>query len=145
MADLPPLASLEQLAGRLGYAPDGAEATRAAARLADASELIRDEAGVTWVNDAGVLVDVPRRIVSICIDVALRAVTNPEGLTQRQIADSNKSYDRAGLQGGAIVYLTDAEAKAVRRAARGSTLKSVSLVSPWSGWSGDSTESLIGS
>ncbi|MEU8264920.1 hypothetical protein AB0C02_30440 [Micromonospora sp. NPDC048999] len=138
--DLPPLAPLAALAGRLGYTPEGAEATRAENRLADASALIRDEAGKTWAV-GGQLVDVPHRVAGICVDVALRAFTNPEALSQRSIGDSNKSYDRAGLDGGAIVYLTDAEAKAVRKAAGGNGFRSVTVVSPWSG----DGESLLGS
>lgn len=143
MADLPPLATLEQLAVRLGYLPEGTEADRANGLLVDASELIRDEADVTWVNDQGALVDVPRRVVTICVDVAHRAFVNPEGLNQRSIGDSSKSYDRAGREGGEAVYLTKTEAKAVRKAAAAGTFRAVTLVSPWAG--DDATDSLLGS
>jgi hypothetical protein len=146
VADLPPLASPAQLAVRLGYTdgefPTEAEADRAEACLVDASELIRDEAGKDWVDAGGELEDVPRRVESICLAAAKRAFENSEALTQRSIGDSAKSYDRSGREGGEAVYLTDAEAEAVRRAASKSSFTSVTMVSPWSG---DSTESVLGS
>lgn len=142
MADLPPLASVEQLADRLGHTPEGAEADRAAALLIDASELIRDVAGEDWVDDANELEDVPRRVEKICLAVAYRAFVNPEALSQRSVGDSAKSFDRTRREGGEAVYLTEQEKRAVRKAAGGSTFTSVTMVSPWSG---DSTESLLGS
>lgn len=133
MADLPPLASVEDLEVRLGYPLEGAEAGRAESVLVAASELIRDVAGKDWVDDDGELLGVPRRVVQICIDVAYRAFVNPEALTQRSIGDSSKSWDRTGREGGEAVYLTQREEHAVRRAAQGRTFWSVTLVSPWSG------------
>jgi hypothetical protein len=148
MADLPPLASAAQLAVRLGYAdgefPTEAETDRAEALLIDASELIRDEADENWVNGAETALEgVPRRVEKICLAVAYRAFVNPEALTQKSIGDSNKSYDRARVHGGEAVYLTEAEAKAVRKAAGSSSFVSVTMVSPWSG--DDTSESLLGS
>lgn len=141
MSELAPLAPLERLAGRLGYTPEGAEAIRAADLLADASDLILDEAGAAGAEWGDTLA-VPRRVAAICVDVAYRAFVNPEALGQRSIGDSSKSYDRAGLQGGEALYLTDEERKAVKRACGGSGLRAVTLVSPYSG---DAPESLLGS
>ncbi|MEU5950331.1 hypothetical protein ABZ793_32975 [Micromonospora sp. NPDC047465] len=133
MDELPPLATVEQLGKlRIGYVPTDAEAERAAGLLTAASDLIRDTADVTWVDDAGQLVGVPRRVFNICLDVAYRAFDNPQALSQRQIGDSSKAYDRTGREGGEAVYLTKAEEKAVRRAAAGSGFVSVTMVSPWS-------------
>ncbi|MDG4769005.1 hypothetical protein [Solwaraspora sp. WMMD792] len=148
MADLPPLASVTQLATKIGYPdaayPTQAEEDRALALLQEASELIRDAAEKDWVNDAGTaLVDVPRRVEKICLAVAYRAFDNPKALVQKTIADLNQSYDRARVHGGDAVYLTDAEKKSVRRAAAASSFRSVTLVSPYSG--DDTTESLLGS
>ncbi|GGK89203.1 hypothetical protein [Mangrovihabitans endophyticus] len=134
MADRPTLASDAQLYAKIGYTPAGDEATRATGCLVDASELIRDEAGKTWLNEAGDEVeDVPPRVQRICVAAAYRAFANPEGLSQRSIADSSKSYDRTGREGGEDVYLTDREIRAVRRAAGGSSFAAVTVVSPWSG------------
>jgi hypothetical protein len=133
---LPPLASLDRLGRKLGYTPVDAEADRAADILDAASELIRDTAGKTWVvEDTGALENVPRRVASICVEVAYRAFANPEALSQRSIGDSSKSYDRAKREGGEAVYLTKAEEEAIRKAAgsTGSSLTSVTLVSPYSG------------
>lgn len=142
MADLPPLASPEQLADRLGYTPDGDEAVRAEALLVDASELIRDEAEEDWVDANDELKDVPRRVEKVCLAVAYRAFTNPEALTQRSIGDSSKAYDRTRREGGEAVYLTEVEKDAIHKAAAKSSFTAVTMVSPWSG---TSTESLLGS
>lgn len=142
MADRPPLASADKLGKKLGYTPAGAEGDRAASLLAEASELIRDVAGKTWLNDAGTaVVDVPPRVENICVAAAFRSFGNPEGLTQRSIGDGSKSYDRTGREGGEDVYLTEAEEKSVRKAAAGSSFASVTMVSPYSG---DCAESLLG-
>lgn len=138
MADLPPLATAQPLGIRLGY-PDGefptaAEAARALALLVEASELIRDEAGMDWLNvDQTAVENVPPRVEKICLAAAFRAFDNPGALNQRQIGDSSKGYDRAGVPGGEAVYLTDSERRAVKRAAGGSTFTAVTMVSPYSG------------
>jgi len=131
--DRPPLASLERLGKKIGYTPTEGEADRAESLLAEASELIRDVAGKTWL-DVGetAVVDVPHRVQNICVAAAYRAFTNPEGLTQRSLGDSSKSYDRTGREGGEDVYLTDDEQRSVRKAAAGSSFASVTLVSPYS-------------
>lgn len=107
--DLPPLAPFSKLVRKLGYAPEGPERDRAEHLLDEASELIRDKAGKTWTDDDGVLSEVPRRIALICVAVAFRAFGNPEGLTQRSIGDSSKSFDRSKREGGEDIYLTKAE------------------------------------
>jgi hypothetical protein len=129
---LPPLASFEQLCRKLGYTPSDSERDRAEHLLDEASELIRDVAGQTWTDDDGALDGVPRRVGLICVAAAYRAFTNPEGLTQRSIGDSSKSYDRNGVDGGEDVYLTPAEEKTIRGAAGMSSLTVVTLVSPYS-------------
>ena len=147
MAELPPLASVAKLAVRLGYGeagfPTQAETDRAQQLLIEASELIRDEAEKDWVTgDPPQLSGVPARVESICLAAAARAFDNPDGLTQRSIGDSNKSWDRAGREGGEVVYLTDREKRSIRKAAGGSTFTAVTVVSPYSG---DGIESLLGS
>jgi hypothetical protein len=133
MADRPTLITPAQMFARLPYTPTGSEADRAEAILVDASELIRDEAGVTWLNDDETAVeDVPHRVQGICRDVALRAYLNSEGLSQKSIGDLSKSYDRAGREGGEVVYLTDREAAAVRKAAGGTGgFVAATMVSPY--------------
>jgi hypothetical protein len=129
--DLPPLASFAVLVRKLGYTPEDDEKVRAENDLADASELIRDTASKDWVDDNGVLSDVPRRVAQICIAVAYRAFTNPDALTQRTIGDSSRSYDRAKREGGEAIYLTDAEKKAIEKAAGASGMVQVTMTSPY--------------
>lgn len=129
--DLPPLAPLSALVRKLGYTPEDEEADRAEHILSEASDLIRDTGGVDWVDDNGVLSGVPRRVAQICVAVAYRAFTNPEALSQRTIGDSSKSFDRAKREGGEAVYLTEAEEKAVQKAAGTSGMVSVTLISPY--------------
>lgn len=137
---LPPLASRDRLARKLGYLdgtfPSTEESVRADDMLNDASELIRDIANKTWANaETGALEAIPRRVVSICLASAARGFGNPEALTQRSIGDSLKSFDRSGLDGGEAIYLTEEEKKAIIRAAAGtaSSMNVVTLVSPYNG------------
>lgn len=132
--ELPPLVSFERLVAKIGYEPLETERDRAEELLDQASELVRDAAGKTWADEGtGFVSGVPRRVRSIVVDVAYRAFTNPEGLSQRSIGDSSKSWDRAGREGGQIVYLTDDERRACRAAGGTSSLRVVTLVSPYSG------------
>jgi hypothetical protein len=131
--EVPPLASLGLLARKLGYTPEESEGDRAEHLLDEASEMIRDAAGKTWlVEGTNALDDVPRRVARICVAVAYRAFMNPEGLTQRSIGDSAKSYDRTSREGGEDIYLTEDEERAIKKAAGGSTFRAVTLVSPYS-------------
>jgi hypothetical protein len=131
--EMPPLASFDLLVRKIGYTPEETEADRAEGLLDDASELIRDVAGKTWVSaTTGALEEVPRRVARICVEAAFRAFENPYGLSQRTIGDSSKAYDRAGREGGEAVYLTGAEEDSIRKAAGGSSFVSVTLTSPYS-------------
>lgn len=131
--EVPPLASLSLFARKLGYTPEETEADRAGHLLDEASELIREVAEKTWlVAGTNALDEVPRRVARICVAVAYRAFMNPEGLTQRSLGDSSKSYDRTAREGGEDIYLTADEERAVRKAAGGSTFVAVTLVSPYS-------------
>lgn len=134
MADRPPLADLAALVKKIGYTPSGAEATRATDVLCEASELIRDEADLTWLNaDESAVVDVPPRIERICIAVAYRGFDNARALLQKTMGDASQTWDRTGVGGGEGVYLTDAEKRAVVKAAGGTGFTAVTMVSPYSG------------
>lgn len=132
--ELPPLVDFSRLVAKIGYEPQETERDRAEELLDEASELVRDVAGKTWADSAtGVVSDVPRRVRAIVIDATYRAFTNPEGLSQRSVGDSSKSFDRSGREGGEIVYLTDDEERAIRKAAGSSSMVVATLVSPYSG------------
>lgn len=106
---LPPLATLDDLEVRAGQQDDAA---RAEAVLADASALIRGEAGKTWVDSLNVP-NPPDQIVTLVLKVAKRALDNPEGLTSETYPEY--AWRKDGAEDG--VYLTDKECKIVRRCA----------------------------
>lgn len=133
--EVPPIASFALLARKLGAGVDDfdeAERDRGEYLLDEASELIRDVAGKTWLTTANALDAVPRRIARICVAAAARAFENPHALSQRTTGDRSTSFDRSGREGGEVVYLTDAEEADVRRYGTRSTFHSVTLVSPYS-------------
>lgn len=135
LADRPTLATIGKLIEKIGYEPTPAsEMTRATDCLVEASELIRDEAGITWLNAGGTAVEnVPPRVERICIAAAFRGFDNSKALSQRSLGDSSQSWDRVGVEGGAGVYLTPSERRAVVKAAAGSVLSTITLVTPYSG------------
>lgn len=139
----PPLGSFERLSRKIGYTPADAERDRAEHLLDEASELIRDVAGKTWLDADGALESVPFRVALVCVAAAYRAFENPQALTQRSIGDSSKSFDRTGLGGGEDVYLTPDEIRTVRAAAGASTLTVVTMVSPYSGEDWTDTEEIV--
>jgi hypothetical protein len=123
------------LARKLGALPDDfdeVERTRGEYLLDEASEVIRDLAGKTWLTTTNALDSVPRAVARVCVAAAARAFENPHGLVQRSIGDSSKSYDRSKREGGEIVYLTDSEERTVLKAAGVSTFVAVTLTSPYS-------------
>jgi hypothetical protein len=142
--EVPPLGSFAMLARKLGAAADDFDETerdRAEYLLDEASELIRDIAGKTWlVTGTNALDAVPRRIARICVASAARAFDNPHALSQRTTGDRTTSYDRSGLQGGEAVYLTEQEEIDVRRFGTRSSFRSVTLVSPYSADNSDLDE-----
>lgn len=107
---LPPLTTLSELEVRTGTQD---EAARAEAVLIDASNLVRDEAGKTWVDDAGAVSGVPDMIVTLVLKVSKRALDNPTGLTAETYPEY--AWRKDGAEDG--VYLTDKECKIVRRLA----------------------------
>lgn len=121
MATLPSLADLEAFGVRMGQdflddqeppAPTDPDGLRAQAALDDASALIRLTAGEDWVDEDGNLEAVPPAIETICLSVAQRGYTNPQGAVQATVGDASVTW-RTG-EGGAI-YLTNAELRAIRK------------------------------
>lgn len=99
------------------------DVARAEAVLDDASALVLDEGDPEWTAQ-----DIPARARQIVIAVALRAWRNPDALTQSTVGDVSVSYGRSTGKGA--VYLTDAEQKAVRRAAQRS-FKTATFADPY--------------
>lgn len=110
---LPPLVPLEDVEARLGRVFDLDEQERPLAVLADASALVRAEAGRTWVGeDTNVVIGVPDAIQAVVLRVAIRAIEHPEGFVSESGGDY--TYTRRGVEDG--VYLTDREERIIRRA-----------------------------
>ena len=108
-----PLADVPDLEARPGREFSDEETTRAAALLDDASALVRDVAGKTWIDpETGERLPVPGSIRWVVLRAAERAVRNPEGFSAESAGDY--SYQRTGVQPG--IHLTENEEKVIRRA-----------------------------
>lgn len=99
---LPPLALVPDLEARL-VAPitDPHQRERAESLLADASALVRWEAGRDWVDDVGQLTTVPDIAFMITLQAALRAFYNPAQVSSQQLGAASVRYGD--------VWLTSAE------------------------------------
>jgi hypothetical protein len=109
------LASVQDVETRLGrtFPTESPELGRVAALLDDASALVRDVAGTTWINPTtGDPVEVPGTIRYVVLRAVERAIRNPDGFSAE--SDGDYSYQRTGVEPG--VYLTPGEEKAIRRA-----------------------------
>lgn len=108
-----PLAGVPDLEARLGRELSEDETGRATALLDDASALVRDVAGKTWIDpETDELLPVPGSIRWVVLRAAERAIRNPEGYIQESAGDY--SYQRRGAEPG--VYLTAGEERAIRKA-----------------------------
>lgn len=108
-----PLADVPDLEARLGRVFTGDEIGRVNAVLDDASALVRDEAGRTWIDpDTDSLTAVPGSVRAVVLRAAERAMRNPQGFSAESAGDY--SYQRTNVEPG--VYLTDAERAIVRKA-----------------------------
>lgn len=109
---LPSLASLRELERRLGGSiTDASERDRASALLSDASTLVRHEAGRTWVDADGNLIDVPDIVVTIVLASAKRAWFNPSEATSVQLGATSVRYGD--------VWLSNVERERIKAAVRG--------------------------
>lgn len=107
------LASVLDIEARLGRTFVDDELGRVVALLEDASALVRDEAGRTWIDPTtGALTGVPGSIRAVVLRMVERAVRNPQGFSSESAGDY--SYQRNNVDQG--VYLTDAERAIIRRA-----------------------------
>ncbi len=112
MTALPPLATIEALEARLGRgALVEPQRAQAVAALADASGIVRDVTGRTWIDDLGEVV-APAIVVTITLKAALREVRNPEG----NVADTAGPFSRRLADDQAKgVYLLEDERTALAK------------------------------
>jgi len=122
VADLTPPASyatVEDLERRLGGDPlNETGQARGEALLRDASTIIRTVAGRPFTDP------IPDVVQTVCLNMAVRAWHNPEGIRQETTGSYNVTY--AATQGG--VTITDEERRLIRIAAgHGAALDSIQL------------------
>lgn len=113
---LPPLATVADLETRLGVPVGslaGADLARAGAALDDASALIRDEAGKSWVDEDGATVTAPEAVRTVARRSALREYRNPDGFSGENVGPYSYQLGREASS----AYLTAGEVAIVRRAA----------------------------
>lgn len=109
------LATVGDLEARLGRTFADAELARVVSVLEDVSALVRDEAGVDWVDAVtGQLTAVPAAIRAVVLRAAERSIRNPGGFSSE--STDGYSYQRVGVQDG--VHLTDADIRLIRRATK---------------------------
>lgn len=112
---LPPLAKVADLEARMNreFTEAGDEAAAEAA-LDEASEIVREESGNTWVSptDSSVIT-APRIVKIIVLRVAERKLRNPDGLSSETAGDY--SYQRNGVGADGGLYLTPWEIKVLNR------------------------------
>lgn len=107
----PALATLTDLEDLLGCVDDETAAT---ARLAQASEIVRAYAGMTWLNaDETAVVDVPGAIPGVVAAMVERATRNPSGTVQETAGPFSRSF---GSSAAERLYMTKAEKMVVRAA-----------------------------
>lgn len=126
MADLATIADFEARHGPVELAQGSIVSTL----LSDASGLILDEVPDSvagWVLGTDLP---PAAIVRVCVEVAYRAWRNPDALSTVVLGSLTRSYRASDPD---AFWLTDQERRTVRRSAKRSTMRSVTLVSPYSG------------
>ena len=125
----PALAEVSDLAARLGVATGDLDTPRAQANLSDASTLVRQVTGLTYVVDVdadplvldtAAVTDVVEMVV---LAAAKRAYENPTGVTQKSTGDVSMSFS---ARAESAVYLTDGELRMLRASVGRSGLSTIS-------------------
>lgn len=109
-----PLASVAMLEIRLGLAAGtlaDLDLARASAALSDASDLVRAEARMPWVDAA------PPAVMVVVLQIAMRAYNNPNGYAGESYGQYAWQADQQSLG----IYLTDDELRTVQAARTGGT------------------------
>lgn len=125
--NLPPLASVSDLEIRIGQPVGslaGEDLARAEQALDHVSSLIRQVAGLSWVEDGESVA--PHAVQAVCVRAVARTYYNPEVMQTENFAGAySYSKTQADQQG----YLDERELNIVRKAARDDGGLSGSVVS----------------
>jgi len=113
---LPPLAEVRDLEARMKRTFDSEEDLGEAESVLDeASELVREESGQTWVDPESGLLTTPRIVKVIVLRAAERRLRNPDGLSAETAGDY--SYQRNGVGADGGMFLTPWEIGVLHRQA----------------------------
>lgn len=111
---IPALATQEDFEARLGSRVSGSDELRALSLLDDASDLVREVAGRSYLDDNGSLLAVPHTVMRVTVAAALRAFQNPGGFTSETL--NGYTYQRRDDAATSSVYLTETEVADITRA-----------------------------
>lgn len=115
-----PFATVDELEIRLGETLAEAGRVRGEALLIDASTIIRAVAHGTWESP------IPEVVRTVCLNMALRAFQNPEGVRQQTLGDLSMTF--GSIETG--VTITELEERLIKIAAGiGVNLDSIQLTS----------------
>jgi hypothetical protein len=118
---------------------DSDQETVVEALLDDASGLIASEVEGSeqeWVT-AG---SAPAAVVAVTVAVAYRAWSNPDGLARAGVADVSVGWRATAAE---AMFITPSESKRVRRAAKSSSYRSATMVTPYSGDEEDELDEIL--
>lgn len=115
-----PLATLEELKGRLDWELDPLEETVATSALEDLSDDARYYGQDTWLTTE----TAPRVVCSLVLRAAARHMQNPNGYTQSRAGDETLTWRDNGPEAGSA-HFTDREIKQLREMNGTSSLVSV--------------------
>lgn len=115
MDALTPLAEISDLEKRMKRTFESSEdRDEAESVLDEASEIVREESGQTWLDpEHPDVVTAPRIVVRIVLRVAERRLRNPDGLSSETAGDY--SYQRNGVGADGASYLTEWELGVLRK------------------------------
>ena len=119
MTALPPLATIAELETRLGLTAGTLadnDLARATAAIADASELVRVEGRVPWVDATGTPT-APAAVVVVVLQVAMRVYNNPNGYASETVSADGATYSNSNNHRALGIYLTADELRTVQAAA----------------------------
>jgi len=119
-----PFATVEELSEATGLDVI-ADVDRARSLLERASEIVRAEAGRTWLDDDGKLVDGwPKQLAGVVISMVERALVNPQGITQETAGPFSRSF---GANAASRLWMSQAEKLIVQRTVGAGSLAVVPL------------------
>lgn len=95
-----PLATIAELAERLGFVMDEDETREALGALQDLSDDARHYGSDAWQTPA----EAPRPVVNLVLRAARRHMKNPDGFTSSRAGDESVAFNEKGEDAGSAVF-----------------------------------------